>query len=172
MRFSSILTSIKEALNHRQGPGAFTMRGRTTNATLTELFIDGQPSRRIVPSTDSSVMLCIRGVAHYGNGTTLFTDSTHLFRVSAVGVITQVDLDGTTAATQGVETAAAVLAPSGAAVPKLSVMALGAANGFTLAVVAATATSPAYISLSVTGLASVNIDWEFDVKYIEAGPRG
>jgi hypothetical protein len=26
--------------------------------------------------------------------------------------------------------------------------------------------------LSVTGLASVNIDWEFDVKYIEAGPRG
>jgi hypothetical protein len=172
MRFTTILTSIKEALSHRQGPGAFTMRGRTTNATSTELFIDGQPGRRIVPSSDSTVVLFIRGVFHYSNGGSSFTDSTHLFRVSPLGVITQLDSDGTTAGVQGVEAAATVLSPSGAVVPKLSAMSLGTANGFTLNIVAATATSPSYIALFANGVASVNADWEFDIKYIEAGPRG
>ena len=172
MRFSSILTSIKEAFQTRQGSDHVMFRGRTTNATLTELFIDGQPNRRIVPSTDSTVMLNLRGVAHYSNGTSLHTDSYHMFRVSPLGVITQVDLDGTTASAQGVESAASVAAASGAVVPKLGVMALGAANGYTLAIVPATATSNAYISISVTGIASVTIDWEFDVRYTEAGPRG
>lgn len=172
MRFSSILTSIKEALQTRQGPGAFTIRGRTTNATLTELYIDGQPSRRIVPSTDSSVLISLKGVAHYGNGTSLFTDSHHMFRVSALGVITQVDVDGTTASAQGVESPGSVATSSGAVVPKLNVLALGAANGYTFTIVPATATSNAYIALSVTGLASTVVDWEFDVSYVEAGPRG
>jgi hypothetical protein len=172
MRFSSIITSIREQLQQRQGPGSVIYRGRTTNATLTELFIDGQPARRIAPSTDSSVVLMIKGVAHYSNGTSLFTDSTHLFRVSTVGAITQLDIDGTTAGSQGIETAGAVAASSGAVVPKLNVLALGAANGYTLTVVPATATANAYIALSVTGLAATNVDWEFEVKYVEAGPRG
>lgn len=172
MRFSSIITSIREALQQRQGPGQLTMRGRTTNATLTELFIDGQPGRRIVPSTDSTVLLSIKGVAHYSNGTSLFTDSFHMFRVSLAGVITQIDLDGTTAGAQGIESAATVAAPSGAVAPKTNVLTLGAANGYTLTIVPATATNPAYISLSVTGLAATTIDWEFNVMYIEAGPRG
>lgn len=172
MRFSSIITSIREAFQTRQGADNIMYRGRTTNATPTELFIDGQPSRRIVPSTDSTVLLNLRGVAHYSNGTSLFTDSYHMFRVSALGVITQVDLDGTTASAQGIESAAAVAASSGAAVPKLNVLAAGAANGYTLAIVPSTSTSNAYISLSVTGLASVTVDWEIDVRYVEAGPRG
>ena len=172
MRFSSIVTSIREAMQMRQGSGDILFRGRTTNATTTELFIDGQPNRRIVPSSDSTVMLDIRGVAHYSNGTSLITKSQHLFRVSAAGVITQVDLDGTTAGAQGVETAGAVAAASGAVVPKLNVLALGAANGYTLTIVPATATSNAYISLSVTGIAATTIDWEFNVSYVEAGSRG
>lgn len=170
MRFSSILTSIREAMQSNQYGGNIVFRGRTTNATPTELFIDAQPSRRIVPCTNSTVYLAIVGVAHYANGTSLCTDSRHMFRVSAAGVITQVDLDGTTAATQGVELAGAVAAPSGAAVPKLNTMALGAANGYTLTIVPATATSNAYISLSVTGIADV-VDWEFQVQFLEAGPR-
>lgn len=172
MRFSSIVTSIREALQVRQGAGEMLFRGRTTNATLTELFIDGQPNRRIVPSSDSTVLLDIRGVAHYSNGTSLFTKSQHLFRVSAAGVITQIDLDGTTAGAQGVETAGTVAAPSGAVVPKLNVLTLGGANGYTLTIVPATATTNAYISLSVTGLAATTIDWEFSVEYVEAGSRG
>lgn len=172
MRFSSIITSIREAFQTRQGADSIMFRGRTTNATPTELFIDGQPSRRIVPSADSTVLLNLRGVAHYSNGTSLLTNSYHMFRVSTTGVITQVDLDGTTAAIQGVESAGAVAAASGAAVPKLNVLALGAANGYTLTVVPATATSNAYIALTVTGLAAVNVDWEIDVRYVEAGPRG
>ena len=172
MRFSSVVTSIREALQQRQGPGQFTMRGRTTNATLTELFIDGQPSRRIVPSTDSTVMISLKGVAHYQNGTSLFTDSFHMFRTSLAGVITQIDLDGTTAGTQGVESAGSVAAPSGAVVPKTNVLTLGAANGYTLTIVPAAGTTPAYISVSVTGLAATTIDWEFNVMYVEAGPRG
>jgi hypothetical protein len=172
MRFSSIITSIREALQIRQGPGAVTYRGRTTNATLTELFIDGQPNRRIVPSSDSSVLVTLRGVAHYSNGTTLFTDSTHLFRVSTTGVITQIDVDGTTAAAQGVESPGSVAASSGAVVPKLNVLGLGLANGYTFTIVPATATANAYIALSVTGLAATTIDWEFELKYIESGSRG
>lgn len=172
MRFSSIITSIREALQIRQGPGAVVYRGRTTNATLTELFIDGQPNRRIVPSADSSILVSLRGVAHYGNGTTLFTDSQHLFRVSTTGVITQLDIDGTTGGAQGVESPGSVAAPSGAVVPKLNVLTLGAANGYTFTVVPATATSNAYIALSVTGLAATTIDWEFELKYLEAGSRG
>jgi hypothetical protein len=172
MRFSSIITSIREALQIRQGPGAVVYRGRTTNATLTELFIDGQANRRIVPAADSSILISLRGVAHYGNGTTLFTDSQHLFRVSTAGVITQLDIDGTTGGSQGVESPGSVAAPSGAVVPKLNVLTLGAANGYTFTVVPATATSNAYIALSVTGLAATVIDWEIELKYLEAGSRG
>lgn len=172
MKFSSIITSIREQLQQRQGPGAVVFRGRTTNATATELFIDGQPARRISPSTDSTVMIMLKGAAHYSNGTSLFTDSVHMFRVSAAGVITQVDIDGTTASAQGAETAGAVGASSGAVVPKLNVLALGAANGYTFTIVPATATSNAYIALTVTGLAATTVDWELELKYIEAGPRG
>lgn len=172
MRFSSIVTSISEAFQQRQGSGQVLYRGRTTNATLTELYIDGQPSRRIVPSKDSTTILKVVGVAHYSNGTSLHTDSVHMFRTSAAGVITQIDLDGTTAATQGVETPGSVAASSGAVVPKLNVLALGAANGYTFTIVPATATAEAYITVSVTGLAATTIDWELLVTFVEAGPRG
>lgn len=172
MRFSSIITSIREAFQIRQGSDSVIYRGRTTNATLTELFIDAQPARRLVPASDSTALLNISGVAHYANGTSLFTTSYHMFRVSPAGVITQVDIDGTTGGAQGVELASSVAAPSGAVVPKLNVLTLGAANGYTLTIVPATATSNAYISFNVTGLAATTIDWEFDVRFIEAGSRG
>jgi len=172
MRFSSIATSIREALMQRQGAGTVLYRGRTTNATLTELFIDAQPNRRIVPSKDSTTLIKLVGVAHYSNGTSLLTDSVHMFRTSAAGVITQVDLDGTTAAIQGVETPGAVAASSGAVVPKLNTLALGAANGYTFTIVPATATADAYIAVSVTGIAATTIDWELLVTFVEAGPRG
>jgi hypothetical protein len=172
MRFSSIATSIREALQHRQGQGEVIFRGRTTNATATELFIDGQPSRRMVPAKDSTTLIKIIGVAHYSNGTSLHSDSVAMFRTTAAGVITQVDLDGTTAAAQGIELAATVAAPSGAVVPKLNTFTLGGANGYTFTIVPATATADAYVSLSVTGVASVTIDWEIMVRFIEAGPRG
>jgi hypothetical protein len=172
MRFSSILTSIREGLQHRQVPGPIVFRGRTTNATLTELFIDSQPNRRIVPSSDSTVLLELRGVAHYQNGTSLFTSSLHMFRCSLAGVITQIDIDGTTGGAQGVEIAGSVAAASGAVVPKTNVLGAGVANGYTFTIVPATATSNAYISLSVTGIASVTIDWELEVRFTEGGPRG
>jgi hypothetical protein len=172
MRFSSILTSIREGLQQRQGPGPMLFRGRTTNATLTELFIDGQPSRRIVPSSDSSILLALRGVAHYQNGTSLFTDSYHMFRCSLAGVITAVDIDGTTGGAQGIESAGTVAGPAGAVVPKSNILGLGVANGYTFTIVPATATANAYIALSVTGIASVTVDWELEARYIEAGPRG
>lgn len=172
MRFSSIVTSIREALQHRQNQGEVIFRGRTTNATPTELFIDGQPSRRMVPAKDSTTLFKVTGVAHYSNGLSLHTTSVAMFRTTAAGVITQVDLDGTTAAAQGIELAACVAAPSGAVVPKLNTFTLGAANGHTYTIVPATATSDAYVALSVTGTASVTVDWELMVTFIEAGPRG
>lgn len=172
MRYSSIATSIREALQHRQGQGEVIYRGRTINATLTELFIDGQPSRRMVPAKDSTALFKITGVAHYSNGTSLHTDSVAMFRTSATGVTTQVDLDGTTGGSQGIELASSVATPSGAIVPKLNTFTLGGANGYTFTVVPATATADSYISLSVTGVASVTIDWELTVRFIEAGSRG
>jgi hypothetical protein len=165
MRFSSIVTSIREALQQRQTLGSVFFRGRTTNATLTELFIDGQPARRIVPSADSSVNIRMFGVAHLSNGTTLTTLSQHVFRVSPAGVITAVNAPG-------LELAGAAAAPSGAVVPKLGVMTLGGASGYTFTIVPATATNAAYIALSVTGIAATTIDWEFEMSYLEAGPRG
>lgn len=172
MRYSSIATSIREALQHRQGEGEVIYRGRTTGNTLTELFIDGQPSRRMVPAKDSTMLLKITGVAHYSNGTSLHSDSVAMFRTTAAGVITQVDLDGTTASAQGVEVAASAATPSGAVVPKLNTFTLGGANGYTFTIVPATATTDSYVALNVTGLTSVNIDWEIMVRFIEAGPRG
>lgn len=165
MRQSSIITSIREPLTHRQEERTAFYRGRTTNATLTELFIDGQPSKRIAPSSDSSILMEVMGLAHYSNGTTLATMSQHLFRTSALGVITFIGAPG-------VELAGAVAAPSGIAAAKVQVLTLGGANGYTFSIVAATPTSNAYIALSVTGLAAVTIDWEFKMEMLEAGPRG
>lgn len=165
MRFSSIITSIREALQQRAESGVAFYRGRTTNATLTELFIDGQPSRRIVPSTDSTLVIRLMGAAHYSNGTSLATFSQHLFRVSTTGVITQIGAPG-------VELAGAVAAPSGAVSPKVQVLTLGGANGYTFTIVPATATSLAYIAFSVTGLAATTVDWEFEMAFQEVGPRG
>jgi hypothetical protein len=165
MRFSSTLTSIREPLNQRQEELLAYYRGRTTNATPTELFIDAQPSRRIVPSADSSVLIKLTGIAHYSNGTTLTTYSQHVFRVSTTGVITQIGAPG-------VELAGAVAAPSGAVAPKVQVLTLGGANGYTFTIVPATTTSNAYIALTVTGLAATTIDWEMQMVMLEAGSRG
>lgn len=165
MRFSSIITSIREHLSGRQEESLAFYRGRTTNATLTELFIDGQPARRIVPSSDSSVIIKLTGIAHYSNGTTLTSYSQHVFRVSAAGVITAIGAPG-------IELAGAVAAPSGAVSPKVQTLTLSGANGYTLTIVPATSTSNAYIALSVTGLAATTIDWEFLMEMLEAGPRG
>ena len=165
MRFSSILTSIREPLTQRQEEVLAFYRGRTVNATPTELFIDGQPSKRIVPSSDSTLLIELMGLAHYANGTSLATISQHMFRVSPLGVITAVGAPG-------VELAGAAAAPSGLVVAKVQVLTLGAANGYAFAIVAATPTSNAYISLTVTGLAATTIDWEFKMEMLEAGSRG
>jgi hypothetical protein len=165
MRFSSIQTSIREPLNHRQEESVACYRGRTTNATLTELFIDAQPARRIVPAWDSTLFIRLIGVAHYSNGTSLTTMSQHTFRVSPLGVITQIGAPG-------VELAGAVAAPSGAVAPKVQVLTLGGANGYTFTIVPPTTTSNGYIALAVTGLAATTIDWEFQMVMMEAGPRG
>jgi hypothetical protein len=171
MYFNSTPTSIREASQVRQDTGHVVYRGRTTNTNATEIFIEGAPNRRLCPAYDSSVLLEVVGVAHYSNGTTLHTASHHLYRVSPTGVITAVDLDGTTAAAQGVELAGSVGAASGAVVPKLNVLALGAANGYTLTVVPATTTTRAYIALSVSSSVAGNTDWEFKVSFVEAGGR-
>jgi hypothetical protein len=174
MRFSSIVTSIRDALQQRQGPGEIVFRGRSTASVTSELFIDGQPGRRIVPSNDSTVLLELTGVANTSAGASLFTQSIHMFRCSAAGVITQVDIDGTTGGSQGVELAGAVLGASGAVVPKTSVMTATGINGYIWTIVPAAGITPAYLSLSVagTGGAGTWVDWEFEVEYIEAGPRG
>lgn len=165
MRLSSIITSIREPLTHRQEEKYAFYRGRTLNATPTELFIDGQPAKRIAPSSDSSILMELMGLAHYSNGTTLCTISQHIFRTSALGVISLVGAPG-------VELAGAVAAPSGAVAAKVQVLTLNGANGYAFSIVAATATSNAYIALTVTGLAATTIDWEFKMEMLEAGPRG
>ena len=165
MRFSSIITSIREPLTQRQEEVLAFYRGRTTNATATELFIDGQPSKRIVPSSDSTLLIELMGLAHYANGTSLATISQHLFRVSQLGVITAIGAPG-------VELAGAVAAPSGIAAAKVQVLTLNGANGYAFTIVAATPTSNAYIALTVTGLAATTIDWEFKMEMLEAGSRG
>ena len=172
MRYSTILTSIKEALNSKQSKGHVAYRGITTNAVATELFIDAIPSRRLVPALDSTTLLNCRMVAHGSAAISLFSNRKVLIRHTAAGVLSVVDLDATTGGANDVEPANAVAAASGAVVASVPVIPNTGTNSVAFSVVAATATTPAYIAVTATGTASTTIYWEVEIEYVEAGPRG
>lgn len=172
MRFSTVITSIREALQTRQTRGTVMYRGTTTNATATELFIDAQPLRRLVPATDSTTLLNCRMVCHGSASISLFSNRKVLVRNTAAGVLSIVDLDATTVGANDVEPANAVAAASGAVVASVPVIPNTGTNSVAFSVVAASGSTPAYIAVTATGTASTTLWWEVEIDFTEAGPRG
>lgn len=172
MRVSTIPTSIREPMQHRQNNGVVFYRGRTTDATQTELFIDGQPNRRLVHSTDSSFILLTLAVCNGPGGQTWQSEQRLLCRSNSTGGIALGDLDNTTAGVQGIELAGAVLGSGGAAVPKGSTLATTGNYSISWTAVAASGTTPAYMQLRVIGASNATVDWEVKVEFLEAGAKG
>ncbi len=166
MRYSTNSTSLAAPVLARQNGGTVVYRGTTVGNTATELFIDGQPGRRLVPDNRSGGILRLSAVAF--NPVSISTGaSVHqvLFQVSAAGVITLVDQDSTTAGVQDNVLAAVTTAGTRAGALGTSV---GADFGIQVDVVAATATAPAFLRLQVRGAASITLNWEVVVDYVEA----
>lgn len=174
MRVSTIPTSLREPQQHRQNNGIVFYRGRTTDATQTELFIDGQPNRRLVHSTDSSFILLTLAIAHgpTAGGNTWHSEQRLLCRSGATGTIAISDLDNTTAGQQGVEVAGAVLGNAGAVTPKASTLGTTGNYSISWTAVAASGTTPAYMQLRVIGAAASTVDWEVKVEFLEVGAKG
>lgn len=166
MRYSTVLTSIREALGSRQYSGFIQYRGNTQSTAVSELFLDGIPSRRLVPALDSSTFLVLEGVVHRTGVAPFITQRQFLVACSATGVITLTDVG---------ESARAAAGPSGAVTPFASYVnatAAAATLGLQFTVVPLTATAPGYVRLDVSSTTAATTYWEVSARFVEAGPRG
>ena len=172
MRFSTILTNIREALSARQYSGTVKYRAALTSTAVTELPIDSQPSRRLVPALDSGTLLRVTAVLYRPTGAAVFHSTRRLLAVcSPAGVVTLTDLG---------DTGLAVAGPSGAfaaSAPTLNGTAVAATNGLQFVVVPAVlvngaVTVPAFLRLDVSSASAALTYLEVDVEFSEAGPRG
>lgn len=166
MRYTTQATSLAAPVLARQSGGTVVYRGTTTNAVATELFIDGQAGRRLVPDARSGGIMRLT-VAAFNTATSAVLASFHqvLFQVSAAGVITLVDQDSVTGGSQDNVLVAATTAGTRAGALGVTV---GADNGIQVDVVAATATAPAYLRVQVRGVVAQTVNWEVVVDYVEA----
>lgn len=166
MRFSTIPTSLTIPVQARQNGGSVVYRGITENATATELFIDNQNHRRLVPDPRSGGFLSIRAVAYnVTDNTTLAALTNVLFQVSSAGVITLVDQDSVTGGAQDNVLSSVTTAGTRAGALGVSV---AADNGVAVDVVAASGSTPAFLRLRVRGAANKTISWEVVADYAES----
>lgn len=166
MRFSTTPTSISSPVQARQNGGTVVYRGVTQDAATTELFIDQQAGRRLVPDNRSGGTLFIKATMYNITDNTVLSDArTMLYTTSSAGVIALSDLDSGTGGVQsnvsyglsGVTTRAG----------NLNINSTGG-NGFLIDSVAASGSTPAYLRLQVTGAASKAVAWEIVVDFVEA----
>lgn len=173
MRFSTVLTPIRESLAQRQYSGSIQYRAATNSTAPVELFIDGQPSRRLVPAIDSTTLLNCYGVCHTIAGASTFTNRRVLVRSNTAGVLSFVDLDATTAGSNDVELASSVAAASGAAVLSVPVIpGIAGAGSLVFSLVPATVLAPAFIAITYTPAVASSTFVEVRCDWIEAGSRG
>lgn len=170
MRFSSTPTSLTAPTQPRQIQISANYRGNTTNATATELFIDGQPTRRLVPDNSSGGLLVLRATQYTpASNTVRYVNLYVSYAVSAAGVITLVDQDSGTAGSQdnvvigvqAITTRAGQLGVGVGADHSLAVDAVPASGGL-----------PAYIRLQVRGAAATTAIWEVQIEALEATAVG
>lgn len=165
MRFSTIPTSLSIPVQARQNGGSVVYRGMTTNATPTEVFIDNQSPRRLVPEPRSGGLIITKAIAYnVTDNTTLGSTHQTMFQVSAAGVITFVDQDSTTGGVQ--DTALHAISLAGTRAGGLVTLASDFGIGYD--VVAASGSTPSYIRLQVRGAANKTVAWELVVDYVEA----
>jgi hypothetical protein len=142
----------------------YVYKGRTTDATQTELFIEGKTNRRLyLPKAQGAGVVYITGMAYNltdGNGMTNWNRAAIAFERLANGTFqlaNGVDLDG--AGTEnnplviGTAATAAVMIRSGAS-----------ANGLALDVQGITAADDPFIRIRVTGQAAKTILWRFEAE--------
>ena len=172
MRFSTDLTSLSTPVQPRQNGGSVVYRGVTTGNTATELFIDGQARRRLLPDTPAGGLIVARAVAYNVTDNTVLAGTINaLFTMSSAGVLTLVDQDSTTAGVQDNVLSALTTAGTRAGVLGVTV---GADNGLQFDAVPAVGTPgapgfvPAYIRLRVRGLAARTVNWEVQADFVEA----
>ena len=170
MRFSTILTSIRESLSTRQYSGKVDYRINTTSAAVVEVFIDGQVARRLTPALDSTTLLNCYGVIHTAAGST-FTNRRALVRCTVAGVLSLVDLDATSA-NNDVELASAINGPSGAVTGTAPVIPSSGVGSIAFNVVQPVGTVPGYISVTYTPVSAAPTFVELRADFIEAGSRG
>lgn len=177
MRFSTILDTFNgQGKNGRQNEITAAYRGVTSNATATELFLDGNASRRLVPDVPAGGILRFLACGYNAtDNTTLYAETLVSFQVSAAGVITLVDQDSVTGGAQDQPINAITIAGTRAGVLGNVVT---ADNGFFVDVVAASGTLgspnfvPAYLRLQVRGAANKTVLWEVWVSGLEVSGAG
>lgn len=158
MRLSTINTSLSTPVQARQNGGTVVYRGTTSGSTVTELFIDNQSSRRLVPDNRGAVLLRVLAIAtNLTTGAQSIDNRLLSFNVSAAGVITQVN------AVQFI-TGAGV---TPAALANQLAVGTGSDNGLAFNIVAASGSTPAYIQVAARGAAGATVAWEVVVDYVE-----
>lgn len=172
MRFSTDLTSLSTPVQPRQNGGSVVYRGVTTGNAATELFIDGQARRRLLPDTPAGGTIVARAVAYNVTDNAVLSGTINaLFTMSSAGVLALVDQDSTTAGVQDNVLTALTTAGTRAGVLGVTV---GADNGVQFDAVPAVGTPgtpgfvPAYIRLRVRGSASKTVTWEVQADFVEA----
>ncbi len=148
-------------------------RGQTTDATATELFIDGITGRRMVPDRAGCGVIRLLAACYNTTGAGVplaYTDLRIGFFVSSAGVITMLDQDTGTAGTQdnvpvalqGLVTRGGNLGTSVAADYSVQMDAVASSGtpgqpGFV----------PAYLRVRVRGTAATTVTWEVFAEVLE-----
>ena len=166
------VSSIRPS-NAKKGVLTVEYSGRTFDANQTEIFVDGINGRRVYLTPGTGVIITLLGSRYNNNSNAInYTNSFAALTVSNSGVAAFADTDNTTAGTQGVsELAHAVFNPGGAVVTKANSLGWSTGSGMRIDVVNASGSTPANFRLSVFGVASSTVDWEFCVTFVEAGGR-
>lgn len=171
MRFSTTIDTFNgPGKNGRQNEITAAYRGTTTDATPTELFIDGTSPRRLVPDFPSGGVLKVL-VAGYNatDNAVSYAELVVSFFVSAAGVISLTDQDGVTAGSQDNPLVAITTAGTRAGALNNNV---AADFGASVDVVAASGATPAYLRLRVRGSANKTFLWEAFVSGLEVTVTG
>lgn len=166
MRFSTTQTSLTTPTQPRQNGGSVVYRGVTTGNAATELFIDGQVGRRLVPDLNSGGIIIVRAARYIPSLSNVnYTNFITGYITTVVGGISLLDQDSGTAgsqdnviiAAQGLTTRVGLINPG-----------VGADNGILLDAVQPVGTTPGFLRLQVRGSASTQVIWEVQADFVEA----
>lgn len=165
MRFTTNLSPLSPT-QPRHNAGTVTYRGVTFDTNTTELFIDGQVGRRLVPELGSLVYLRATAIRYAENNTGAIQESIALVITNQNGTLSIVDQDSGVGGSQpNIPYAFTVTTRNNITLG----LDLANTNSYAFDVVQGT---PGFIRLQVRSANALRNNWEIRVDFTEATALG